>query len=199
MFNYLKTAFESINPNQKTIIEFGVYKGKTLQYIRNHFDDSFRVYGFDSFEGLPEDWIGAITKERIDGVKTGRKIDIKKGHFTTQGIIPDIDKVTFYKGWFKNTIPEYLKKHQDPIGLLHIDCDLYSSTKMVLWSLNDFIIPGTIIAFDDWFYNANINCNDGEQKAFLKWTRFFKRKFEFVNFQGEGSRKVMQKVVKILE
>ena len=199
MYDYLRQAFKSTNLNLKTVLEFGVYKGKTLQYIRSHFDGTFHVFGFDSFEGLPEDWVGAKTKERIDGVKTGRKLDIKKGHFNTQGIIPDIDEVTFYKGWFKNTIPKYLKKHQNPIALLHIDCDLYSSTKMVLDSLNDFIIPGTIIAFDNWFYNGSPKCNDGEQKAFLEWCCFFKRKFGFVNFEGEGNRKVMQKVIKILE
>ncbi len=197
MNSSLRTALDIINPDLKHILEFGVYKGKSLRYIRRYLDDSFQVIGFDSFEGLPEDWTGAKTKERIDGKKTGKILQVKKGHFDMQGEVPDIEDVIFYKGWFKDILPIYRKNYQEPIGFIHIDCDLYSSTQEVLFALNDYIIPGTIIAFDDWFYNGNINCNDGEQKAFLEWSEFFKREFDFIAFRGEGSRKVMQKIVKI--
>lgn len=198
MNSCLHKGLEIISPNFKLVLEFGVWYGCSLRKIRNKLDSSFQIFGFDSFEGLPEDWIGAIAKERIDGVKTGKKIDIKKGHFNRNGEIPDISNVTFYKGWFKNTLPEYIKNHKTPIGLIHIDCDLYSSTKDVLFQLNTFIVTGTILVFDDWTYNNNNQCIDGEQKAFLEWSNFFKRKFKFINFQGEGNRKVMQKLIKIL-
>jgi hypothetical protein len=35
-------------------LEFGVASGRTINYISNFTND--KVYGFDSFEGLPEKW-----------------------------------------------------------------------------------------------------------------------------------------------
>lgn len=51
------------------------------------------LHGFDSFEGLPERW----------------NADHAKGHFSTAGQIPEIadNRVTFFKGWFKEILREY--------------------------------------------------------------------------------------------
>ncbi len=198
MSECLKKALEIINPDLKYVLEFGVYRGRSIKHIRKELDSSYKVFGFDSFEGLPEDWIGAKTKERINGIKTGRKIDVKKGHFNVNGMMPDINEVTFYKGWFKNTIPEYIKNHKNLIGLIHIDCDLYSSTRDVLFQLNSFIIPNTLLCFDDWFYNSSSKYNDGERKAFLEWSYFFKRQFDYIKFLGSESKKAQQKLIRIL-
>lgn len=98
---------------------------------------------------------------------------------STNGVIPNINNVTFYKGWFIDTIPVY-KKCAESIALLHIDCDLYSSTIDVLYNLNDYIVPGTIIVFDEWYYNhRDIPENRlHEQKAFLEWAKEFDIKYE---------------------
>ena len=37
------------------IFEFGVYKGGTINYLAHKMPNSI-IYGFDSFQGLPEDW-----------------------------------------------------------------------------------------------------------------------------------------------
>jgi hypothetical protein len=198
MSKCLLRGLELIRPDFKHIVECGVYKGKTLRLIKKALDDSYSLFGFDSFVGLPEDWTGAKTKERINGVKTGRKIDVKKGHFNLDGQIPEIEDVTFYAGWFENTIPDYLKTHNEPIALLHIDCDLYSSTRDALSLLNDRIVRNTMLVFDDWTYNSNAKCNDGEQKAFIEWAYFFKRKVSFPKFPDSDSSKCQQKLVKII-
>ena len=39
----------------------------------------------------------------------------------------------------------------EPIALLHIDCDLYSSTDYVLSTLKPAIRSGTVIVFDEYF------------------------------------------------
>ena len=41
-------------PNNGIWIEFGVYNGHSITYISNFTKNI--VYGFDSFEGLPETW-----------------------------------------------------------------------------------------------------------------------------------------------
>lgn len=165
-------ATRFLKPGFKDVLEFGVWTGISLRQIRNKLDKSYRIMGFDSFVGLPEDWVDGNGKLVGQG---------KKGRFSTKGKTPDIKGVEFFVGWFENTIPDYLK-NPAPIALLHVDCDLYSSTKTVLWSLNEYIQPGTIIVFDEWCYNHDPKYNDHEQKAFYEWVKDCKRKFEIIDY-----------------
>lgn len=150
------------------ILEFGVFKGDSLRNVMNaKLNKGRKVFGFDSFEGLPEDWSGTVCN---------------KGFFSTEGNIPVIEGVKFYKGWFENSIAEYLNDNKNQIiSVLHVDCDLYSSTKTVLYSLNEFIVPGTIICFDEWVKDCS-------------------REFEFVEYDGDTEPCAHErKIVKILK
>lgn len=157
--------FGEMYPLYPHVLEFGVAEGESLRYINKNIQSSYKIFGFDSFEGLPEDWIGT---------------ECKKGCFSTEGRMPDINGVIFYKGWFENSIIEYIKDGAKPISLLHIDCDLYSSTKTILNNLIEFIGPNTIIVFDEWYYNYNYKCNDGEHKAFFEWVVNNDISFDFI-------------------
>lgn len=176
---YVQKALEHVNPEYKHILEFGVYKGTTITYIKNGFGDGYQYYGFDSFEGLPEDWVGTT---------------LKKGAFDTGGVIPDIEGIKFFKGWFEDTIPEYLKE-ADTFALLHVDCDLYSSTKTIFDNLHPYIKSGTLIAFDEWCYNFDPNFNDHEQKAFLEYVEEYDIKYEFIEYPDN---QIESKLLKIL-
>src|SRR5210317_859467 len=58
------------------ILEFGVWKGNSLKQMSTHFRNTSRkIYGFDSFEGLPEDW-WMNEEEKTKGV-----CQHPKGHF----------------------------------------------------------------------------------------------------------------------
>jgi hypothetical protein len=59
--------------------------------------------------------------------------------------------VTLIKGWFDQTLPPFLEKHPAPVSFLHVDCDLYSSTKTIFDSLRTRFRPGTVIVFDEYF------------------------------------------------
>lgn len=92
------------------------------------------IYGFNSFEGLPEHW------------RTG----FGKGSFSTP--IPTVPgNVKLIKGLFADTLPHFLKGHTEPISFLHIDCDLYSSSKFIFETLGDRIGTGCVIVFDEYF------------------------------------------------
>lgn len=158
-----------MNKDLKHVLEFGVYEGKSLRKIVNILDDSFNIYGFDSFVGLPESW-----EETICG----------KGNFDLNGNIPDIPEAKMLAGWFKETIPVYLQEAQ-PIGLLHIDCDLYSSTVTILESLREYIVKDTIIVFDEWLYTKldNRKGNLHEQRAFIEWVKKYDIRYEFELFE----------------
>ena len=114
-------------------LEFGVYKGRTINHIATFTEST--VHGFDSFEGIPQDW-GTCPK----------------GTFSTSGTLPYVkENVELHKGWFDQTLPVFLSSEKGNVSFLHIDSDLYSSAKTILTLLSDRIIPGTIILFDEYF------------------------------------------------
>ena len=61
------------------------------------------------------------------------------------------ENVRLIKGWFDKTIPVFIAKNLSVIRFLHIDCDLYSSTKTIFELVGNRIIPGTVIVFDEYF------------------------------------------------
>lgn len=145
-------------------LEFGVYKGDDLKQIARQCRDE--VYGFDSFEGLPEDWTHFQ----------------KKGRFSLKGNPPTElpSNVRLVPGWFDQTLPDFLNKHRDPIAFLHIDSDLYSSAKTVLHLVHTRLRPGTIIQFDD-FVNYP-GWQDGEHKAFQEFVELSALRYEYIGF-----------------
>lgn len=165
--------------NQVTIkgdvLEFGVHTGSTVNIIAEEFSNDI-VFGFDSFEGLPEDWNISYTP------KYNRH---KKGHFALD-ILPNVrSNVKLIKGYFDKSIPTWLDTyHLTTIKFLHIDSDLYSSAKTILYSLNDYILPGTIIVFDElypWGHKRYETWEENEWRALKEWVADFSRKFSVVS------------------
>lgn len=116
------------------IAEFGVFSGTSLRIIKSSVPHAI-VCGFDSFRGLPEDW----------------RAEYPKGAFSSNNAIPPIDDgVVIWKGMFDETLPQFkalLGKKK--IDLIHIDCDLYTSTKTVFDTLHENIRDGTVLVFDE--------------------------------------------------
>jgi hypothetical protein len=137
-------------------LEFGVYQGESIKYLSSLTENTF--YGFDSFEGLPEDW-GTW---------------MKKGTFHLKEI-PDLqsEKVKLVVGFFDKTIDKFMQEHSQNISFIHIDCDLYSSTKTIFDKMKNRFVSGTVILFDE-IINYPIY-KEHEIKAFaefLEETRF---------------------------
>jgi hypothetical protein len=116
-------------------LEFGVFKGRTTRYWSTKLRHPQAVlHGFDSFQGLPEEWA-----------------DHPRGQiFDAHGQVPVIDdpRVRFYKGWFDQVLPCYEVPEHDRLVLI-MDADLYSSTTCVLRHLRPHIRHGTLIYFDE--------------------------------------------------
>lgn len=118
--------------------EFGVFEGyATRWWSRALRNPKARLHGFDSFEGLPDDYDDPGGK-------------YVKGHFSTGGRTPDIDdpRVEWFVGWFDDTLPDYQVPDHEVL-VLNLDADLYSSTKLVLDTLRPHITAGTFIYFDE--------------------------------------------------
>jgi hypothetical protein len=144
----LAWATRTYDQPSSNALEFGVQTGSTLQIIRNNFTGN--VYGFDSFQGLPENWTPQFPK----------------GSFPTHQI-PNIPGTELIIGLFQNTLQPFLKQHPQPISVIHLDADLYSSTIYALQHTTRHLTNPAILIFDEWHNYPQ--CEQHEQRAFHEW------------------------------
>jgi len=178
----LLTYLVSRSMDQGLVMEFGVYKANTINFISKLIDKKTpgrKVWGFDSFEGLPSDWAGyIITKETFD----------------LKGRLPRVHKnVELVKGFFDKSLEEWLKNYTQEIkkiSILHIDSDLYESCNTILNKLNNYIIPGTYILFDEYFNFPN--WENHEYKSFQEYTSNNNIKYKYI---GYFEQKVLVEIV----
>jgi hypothetical protein len=152
-------------PAEGHYLEFGVFAGGTIRYIAKR-KPNVTIHGFDSFEGLPSAWGG---------------FNLGSGAFTREGKLPRVQSnVVLHKGWFSDTIPPWRQKSGGPIAFMHIDCDLYSSTVDILTGLVQYMRPGTVILFDEYF-----NYPGWELHEFKAWKEFVAAhgvKYEYLGY-----------------
>lgn len=164
-------------------IELGVYKGRTINFI-SALNPTKIIYGFDSFKGLPEDW------ERTDKHFPKESFALEKNEqpYLNPNIVINIDL-------FHQSLPEFCQNHMSKdsqISFLHVDCDLYSSTRDALKHLGPFLRRNSVVIFDE-FYNYPGSENH-EFKAFIEFANKSGTKFECIAFNEMHE----QVVVKIL-
>ena len=133
------------------ILEFGVRTGRTINHIAKSHPNA-TIHGFDSFEGLPEDWTG-WTQD--------------KGTFARESMPQVEDNVRLVPGWFDETLEGFLVENSGDLAMVHIDSDLYSSAKTVLDGLASRIKPGSVIVFNEYFNYPN--WQQHEFKAFAEF------------------------------
>ena len=113
--------------------EFGVHKGWSARVLRNLQPIPSTLFLFDSWEGLPEDWI-----------EDGQMIK-PQGHFGNRSL-QTVPGATIVKGLFEDTLPGF--DFGGPLALIHVDSDLESSARTVLENVP--VAPGTVIIFDEF-------------------------------------------------
>lgn len=145
----------------KLFLEFGVFEGSTINFCSSLIPEA-KFYGFDSFEGLPE----------TSGVWV-------KGEFDVKEKLPKVnDNISLIKGYFNETLPKFLEEHKEKAAFIHIDCDLYSSTKTVFDNIYDRIVPNTVIQFDE-YYNYP-GWRNHEFKAFQEFCKKYSVEYEYI-------------------
>ena len=148
--------------------EFGVRAGRSLNWMIDEYPEQV-IHAFDSWQGLPEEWNHG----------TGKVADMS----CNPPVVPR--HIQLHKGWFKNTVPTWKENNKGPVAFLHMDADIYSSTKEVLTLLNDRIVPGTVITFDE-FCNFRLSgkmskWEDQEFLALIEWMDECQRKIKPLN------------------
>lgn len=123
-------------------IELGVATGKSCRlFAKALAEKSLSITGFDSFEGLEEDWTG---------IQSGRAA----GAFTQSGVLPEVPgNVTLIKGWVEDTLPPYLESlgAGARFSFIHMDMDTYKPTRFALEAVKPFLTSGTVILFDELY------------------------------------------------
>lgn len=161
----LKFTLEEYTKNNdsknKLFLEFGVFEGASINFCSSLMPE-VEFYGFDSFEGLPENsgnWA--------------------RGWFDIKGKLPKVNNnVRLIKGYFNETLPDFLAQHKEKAAFIHIDCDLYSSTKTIFDNIYDRIIPNTVIQFDE-YYNYP-GWRNHEFKAFKEFCQKYNVEYEYI-------------------
>jgi hypothetical protein len=130
-------------------MELGVFKGESLRFIAENCGTV--AHGFDSFEGLPEGWrpefpAGAFATTPPPSIPSGAELHV---------------------GLFSETLPSFLAGHPGPIRFLHIDCDIYRSTRTALELCSSRIERGTVLVFDE--YIGYPGWREHEHKAFSEF------------------------------
>jgi hypothetical protein len=121
-------------------LEFGVFQGKSFKYwLSQVADPNSSFIGFDTFYGLPENWIASKPV----------------GAYTTHGEIPTIhdERGKFLKGLFHDTLPVFIEStdfRKDDQLIINLDADLYSATSFVLSRLLPYLKKNDIIIFDEF-------------------------------------------------
>ncbi|OBB55747.1 methyltransferase [Mycobacterium sp. 852013-51886_SCH5428379] len=152
------------------VLDLGVWIGWSTRLTADA--SGFRVYGFDTFEGLVEDW-------QVDD-----QVVIKRGTFSLteplakrfiadtgvslrDGIPPALGRgVEFIKGSTYDTLEPFLAARPGaPIALFHMDLDTYESCLHALETCRDRFVEGSILVFDEYLVT------NGEMRAFYEFSR----------------------------
>jgi methyltransferase family protein len=168
---FLRWVLDQTKDDHGLYLEFGVYQGDSINLLAD-LKPNVNWLGFDSFVGLPEDWaIGA-----------------KAGAFSIGEKLPPVrTNVRLIKGFFEDTLPSFVDRHRGAkIAFLHIDCDLYSSTKTVLTWLKDMLGPGSIIVFDELINYPG--WQDHEYRAFMEYVAEQNISYEYIGYVRTSCR-----------
>lgn len=143
------------------MLEFGVATGTTLRIITAAADGR-RVYGFDAFAGLPEDW----------------RVGFKQGAFAQEP--PDVPGAELVIGYFDDTLPAFVAANPGVVAFLHCDADLYVSTRSILAHVGSRLRRDSIVMFDE--YMNYPWWQEHEYRAWTEWTSEHGVEFEYVAF-----------------
>jgi predicted O-methyltransferase YrrM len=154
-------------------LEFGVATGTTLRIVADAVAGDRTVVGFDTFTGLPEMW----------------RSGFPPGEFSQQSL-PEVPDAELIVGLLEDELPRFLARNDEPIAFMHVDCDLYSSTKTVLDLTGDRLAPDAVILFDEFF-----NFPGWKQHEYRAWTEFLERTgrtFEYLAYTGNSEQVVVR-------
>jgi len=148
----------SLSNRSRPFYEFGVWMGDSFRYLMKSYEKGF---GFDTFEGLPEDWRS-----------------VPKGSYSSFGNVPEISGGEFIVGEFDKTLPTFFATERPKAALINLDADLYGSTLSALKNARSIIDEQTVIIFDEFIINKG--WQQDEFRALNEFCALFDLRYEVV-------------------
>jgi len=153
--------------SRNLFLEFGVYTGGSINLFSKQLKNiNETIYGFDTFEGLTEDWLTHVF--------------FPKGSLSLNNKLPKVAKnAILIKGKIQDTLDNFLKDNlKKKILFAHMDMDTYASTKFALAKIKPFLEKGSVILFDEFYGYPN-----WQQEEYKALTEVFKEnEYKFIAF-----------------
>ena len=152
-------------------LEFGIFKGTSANFFSKYVK---KLFAFDSFEGLREDWVGH---------------NLPKSHFNLDKKIPKLNSnIEPVVGFVQDTLEDFLVKHNPSINFVHLDMKTYSSTKFTLEKIKPYLRKNAIVIFNQ-LYNY-YGWEQGEFKALNEV--FNKDEYSYLAFNSRNEQAVIK-------
>lgn len=147
------------------VLEFGVFQGVSINFFASRLPRR-NLWGFDSFTGLKEDWLG--TSVPVKAMDLGGKLP------------RTAPNVTLHAGWFDQTLPRFLDGTDAPVDFVHFDADTFEATELVLELLARRIAPGAVLLFDE--FHSLSGWRNGEFRAWGNFCEKYNIPFRYLAF-----------------
>ena len=165
IINRFYPAYKKVSEIKGCFVECGVGYGRSaliIESILQNNNDLRDFYLLDSFKGFPElsaedltassrsykgNWNWITPKNLLEILAASSSMDTKSYKYKNQ------NRIKIFRGFFSNTINEDLLsriKDSNGIAVLHLDVDLYNSTKECLEAFFSHVNKGGIILFDEY-------------------------------------------------
>ena len=152
--------------------EFGVFRGGAFlsagESVESLGLEHTRLYGFDSFEGLPAAaGIDAGDPRFFEGQFSCSREEVER-NLASRGM--DMSRVTLIEGFYSDTLTGELRERHPfrPVAVALLDCDYYTSTIEAMNWLTPYLRPGSVLLFDDW-HSHDDKPGLGQPKALEDW------------------------------
>jgi O-methyltransferase len=148
-----------------SFVELGVAKGGCLALMKKYAGNNNKVFGFDSFQGMPDitnedeynqeniELKHIYNKNPKDIVNINYSGGIENVYNTFSILNIDTNNFFLIKGYFEDTLNKTENINDlNKIAILRLDSDWYDSTKLSLEKLYDKVVIGGVIIIDDYGY-----------------------------------------------
>jgi Macrocin-O-methyltransferase (TylF) len=164
--------------SDELLLDLGVWLGWSTRLISDASDRA--VYGFDTFEGLVEDWqvddqilikqgTFSLAEPLAERFMRDTGVSLQEGLPSTLG-----RRVQFIKGSTYETLAPFLaERPAAPIALFHMDLDTYESCLHALETCKDRFVEGSILVFDEYLVT------NGEMRAFFEFQSQYELEWKY--------------------
>ena len=180
-----------LEQNKSLVLEFGVASGSSIREMAKYVPKQQVIFGFDSFDGLPDFW------------RTG----FEKGKFGMKGGEPPLFQernIKIIKGLFEDTCDSFFRRHNalnHTIAFIHIDCDIYSSTKTIFEALEKYAHKGNLLSTKTVIVFDELLCYNGfEKHEMLAFFEFLQKnptfEYEIIGTKHHGCMSVAIRLIR---